>query len=309
MMGEHKGVWRSRHAIEQAKHDIYTLWLFTCNDLISTIVPFVAFASLHRWADLVVESPCSILKDWILNLPLVVASVWLHLLAFNVENQRKPQSIIEDTVNKPWRPLPSGRITEQHAKHLGFLANVGALLFSCLFGGYRQSALLMLTEYFYNDLGGDNFILKNILNGLGMMCFPAAALEVASHEPLRPEIMPWLFLIVTVTSTTVHVQDLRDVPGDAAAGRCTIPMVVGDNVARISIIVWMLIWSVLCPIYWKIPMVSLGSLLPIGITFLAGFRILWKRSVRDDKIAFKVWSAWIMSLYCLRVNHAFRFLQ
>ena len=40
---------------------------------------------------------------------------WSNLFLFNLHNQRHPSSISEDALNKPWRPIPAGRITSAQA--------------------------------------------------------------------------------------------------------------------------------------------------------------------------------------------------
>ncbi|OAX32196.1 hypothetical protein K503DRAFT_702409 [Rhizopogon vinicolor AM-OR11-026] len=52
--------------------------------------------------------------------PLALCSAvwwfWFHLLQSNVSNQA--YSANEDVVNKPWRPLPSGRISVEDCRAL-----------------------------------------------------------------------------------------------------------------------------------------------------------------------------------------------
>jgi 1,4-dihydroxy-2-naphthoate octaprenyltransferase len=60
----------------------------------------------------------------------------------------------------------------------------------------------------------------------------------------------WTTIVSMVILTTMQVQDLKDQAGDKKKGRRTAPLVLGEKVARLSISVSVLLWSLVCTIYW-----------------------------------------------------------
>ena len=64
---------------------------------------------------------------------------WLNVLLFDIANQRLPESIIGDSINKPWRPL--------------LLAIIPlVLLASCILGSMPETVAMIVLGYMYNDL-------------------------------------------------------------------------------------------------------------------------------------------------------------
>lgn len=97
--------------------------------------------------------------------------------------------------------------------------------------------------------------------------------------------------------TTVHTQDMYDQPGDSAAGRKTVPLVIGDCPARWTIATAMAVWSWVAPVHWRSTVI--GYLAPVTLGVLVGFRSLAKRSVEADKMTFRIYNAWLVSIYVL----------
>jgi len=55
-----------------------------------------------------------------------------------MDNQRQAESIEEDKFNKPWRPLPSGRMSAGQATKLMLVFYAIALAISAYMGGLSQ---------------------------------------------------------------------------------------------------------------------------------------------------------------------------
>lgn len=90
---------------------------------------------------------------------------------------------------------------------------------------------------------------------------------------------------------------MSDQPGDSAAGRKTLPLVIGDSLARWSIAATMALWSFVVPIYWG--SAAIGYFAPVTLGVLVGLRSLAKRSVEEDKTNFRIYNAWLVSIYVL----------
>lgn len=232
---------------------------------------------------------------------LVAFWTWINLLPFAIDNQRQPAAIAEDSLNKPWRPMPSKRFTPKQAKQIMFTLYPVAGLTSLYAGGLRQCIALMALGYWYNDRGGadSSWIVRNLINACGFVCYSSGAMEVALGYPLswQPRLILWFFMIGAVIFSTVQTQDLYDQAGDKLRGRNTLPLVVGDAHARWMTVIPMGFWCIACPSFWD-------THYGIGVTFtllgsLIIIRCLTKRSVSDDKKTFRLWNLWIVFMYSL----------
>jgi 4-hydroxybenzoate polyprenyltransferase len=107
----------------------------------------------------------------------------------------------------------------------------------------------------------------------------------------------WFIVIASIVLSTVQTQDMYDQRGDAARGRKTVPLVIGDGLARWSIVVPMAVWCLLCPWLWRSSVA--GYVLPVALGVTVIVRTLKKRSEKEDKITFRWWNLWLVSVYLL----------
>lgn len=195
-----------------------TIWLVTRNDLKSIVFPETAFGICSALAGPIIttdDSPnaISILK----RIPLVILWVWINVLIFDLANQRLPKSIIEDSVNKPWRPIPSGRLSADQARRLLLAVLPIAVLVSFYTGGIQETIVMNTLEYMYNDLGGadENFVVRNVINAAGFICYSAGATRVAcGHDmySLNDKAYRWLAMIGGIVFSTLQMQDMVSLP-------------------------------------------------------------------------------------------------
>ncbi|PVH93922.1 hypothetical protein DM02DRAFT_603295 [Periconia macrospinosa] len=94
---------------------LHTLWMFTSDSLLDTVIPCTVFAICCTLSNDLLHLPVLTESSVLLRLPHVVVWLWLLVLQFCIHNQSSRQSIKEDLYNKPWRPLPAGRITIQRS--------------------------------------------------------------------------------------------------------------------------------------------------------------------------------------------------
>ena len=248
---------------------------------------------------LVVNAAPSDLKT-LLRLPLVAFWVWSNLLPFAINNQRQQKAIQEDELNKPWRTMPSQRLTPDEAKILMLITYPAALALSMYLGATKPCVALIFFGWVYNDLGGADRdpIVRNLINGIGYLSFACGATIVAgSHQLFNEMIYRWILVIGAVIITTVQLQDMTDQEGDSIRGRKTVPLVIGDGPARWTIAVPVVLWSLLCPAFWSFDVI--GFILPVTIGVSISSRILLVRTLEADKSTFKLWNLWVMILYFL----------
>lgn len=111
--------------------------------------------------------------------------VTIHLLVCNVSNQAKSEE--EDSANRPWRPLPSKRISQSQAIVLRWIAVLAALGYSAVHGAQfiALSSCLTLTTILYDDMGLSGHVIgKNACNILGYVVFETGAVMLIGYYPI-----------------------------------------------------------------------------------------------------------------------------
>lgn len=302
-LGKHvtfEGSRASNQATKSAFYHLTSVWFFTYTDIKTIIAPSFAFAviSVFLHAPKLHQRPLEVLLQ---NAPRGLFWTWSNLLPFAIDNQRQDDAIAEDAVNKPWRTMPSGRMTQQVAKRIMQVMYAVALCAGVSLGGYRQTLALMGLGHWYNHLGGSEHpVVRNLINGMGFMSFLSGTSEAmlgGADFAVRGPALQWLVLVGAVVFSTVHTQDMYDQAGDAARGRVTVPIAIGDWPARVTIAVAMTVWSVACPLFWEAHGVLALVSAAMGLT--VAVRSLTWHSVAADKTTFRLWNAWLVSIYLL----------
>ncbi|KAL2007283.1 hypothetical protein VTN00DRAFT_8721 [Thermoascus crustaceus] len=156
---DHDQMGRSGRMLSRLLHSglyhAYSFWLFTFNDLKTIVVTRTVFGISNSFAvvNYGLQPPAS--PSTISHILTALFWVWSNYTPFAINNQRDASAIAEDMINKPWRPLPSKRISPGQAKDLMLALYLVVQAHSLLFsGGYRQSIWLVVFGVRYNNLGG-----------------------------------------------------------------------------------------------------------------------------------------------------------
>ncbi|KAI1387695.1 UbiA prenyltransferase family-domain-containing protein [Hypoxylon trugodes] len=260
-----------------------TAWLFTYSDMKTIVFPQSIFGASTAYAACLFEQPLVAPHETpsllLARYSLAIVWTWSNLLPFDICNQLSQEAIDEDRINKPWRPLPSGRINRKNALYMMYTHYILAILISIGLGGLRQSLLLILLGAWYNIGGGanNNFVTRNFINAAGILSFASGAMEVVLGFPLvvtKPSV-EWLGILALVIFSTIQMQDLPDIEGDSDRNRKTMPLVVGNTITRWVTAILVLVFSGLPPTYWRLDWYSfivpllLGTLVATRVTFLA----------------------------------------
>lgn len=244
------------------------------------------------------------------RVPAMVVWLWLNLLVFNLANQRCTGSVVEDTINRPWRPIPSGRITPAETQVALFVAAPCVLLATAIWLGHRvvlPNLAVLLMTWLYNDVGAANAgpIWRNLINALGIASFGwgATASLLSGVNDLGKAQVPYLWLALTaaVTFTTVQSQDLPDMKGDAARNRLTMPLRYGELATRISIAFFALFWSIICPAYLHVTH-QIVQCMPLIVGIGMAFLVITYWNEASDKAVWTLWCVWVAALYLLPLD-------
>ncbi|WQF90117.1 Putative UbiA prenyltransferase family [Colletotrichum destructivum] len=292
--------------ISSLLYHLKTIYLFTRSDLKTVVLPqaFFATSSLltngFRNIDDLPSFPAYNLLQRLLH-----AMIWVYasLLLSNLANQRLPGSLTEDAFNKPWRPISSGRISPNQARHAMLYLVPSVMLLGAVSDAFRETTSFIAFLWMYNDLEGANMSIwwRNLLNGLGLMTLSAGATAVTNgrvdYSLASGTAFHWLVITGLVVCTTIHAQDLPDIVGDRATGRETIPIIYGDTVARVSLVISVMFWSFAVPAFWGFGWA--GYMPTVGLGLAMNFFSFWRQNLQGDEVAWKLWCCWYAIIYLL----------
>ncbi|KAL9130348.1 MAG: hypothetical protein Q9217_001450 [Psora testacea] len=306
--GNDSGLFKKLHtSIRDIVYHARTIYLFTCDVLIPMIIPWTATGVVDAFHGglFVTESTVDFLGK-IQRIPHAFLWLWLNTLAFAITNQMAARSVTEDSINKPWRAIPSGQITSRRARNLLLGLVPAVYVITTYLGAGSTTLMALILNWMYNDLGGSDvhYVVRNLINALAMVVSSIGTTQVAIHEgfsngstefTLRG--YQWLTIKAAIIFTTLQVQDLRDQDGDRSRLRSTVPIVIGDELARWSVAVPILIWSLLTPYFWG--MSASGFVLPVLLGMVMSIRVLLLRDVEADQVTWRLWGLWTLSIFFL----------
>jgi len=282
---------------------IYVLWKFTYYDLSTSVIPstILSLVSLHA------KSRSQSIDFWDLVTAVgvfAVAYFWSYIASFNISNQI--DSIKEDAVNKPDRPLPSGLITVRGAWAMYIVAMLAFDILGWVAGCLICSITWQIVILFHNHMRlAGRWGVKSWSMTTGTIAMLSAA-WIIGGAPLTVAPFLWLCTIAFLLFPTCPIQDLRDQKGDKLEGRKTLPLLIGDRNARIVLsVVFMLNPFVTLFVSLKGPWeitVTPGILISFNtiiflISWAIAIRLVLFRNKAADHRSYMLYTYWFV--FCL----------
>lgn len=216
----------------------------------------------------------------------------------------------EDLLNKPWRPLPAGRITGRQAIALRWVFVVIGLGISVLLGHVVAvvSLGLVIATIAHNDLGYScNLVHKNVWNAVGYMAMELGttalmgtranvfstremliqASPIRRSDQLDSISMTAIYTSAILVLTTVQSQDFADVDGDKKLGRITFP-IYAPELSRTVTFLATTAWSLFLGPLWDIGPTFQGLLSTLGTIVGVGYLLL--RTPGSDKVSYVLYN-------------------
>lgn len=281
---------------------IQNLYLITKSDHPTILYPGTYFAFVSALAGPVLIMGRSPTFSSIL-INVLKSLIWLYfnVLIIGLSNQRLPSAVLEDKENNPWRNIPAGRMTPDQYRRILLVIIPLSLGLSWYLETVSETAILIILNYMYNDMEGadEHFVIRNLFNVLGYFHFEVGALRIAygPQATLNTTAYIWLVIIGAVMFSTISVQDLKDQKGDKLRGRKSLPLVFGDLFTRWTVVLFVLFWSMVCPLFFQAAWWTYIGTVAVGIWVAVA--VIQPKDVSNDKLAFKRWSVWVMTLYSL----------
>ncbi|KAF9261700.1 hypothetical protein L218DRAFT_961188 [Marasmius fiardii PR-910] len=270
----------TQHFFTCFKITIQAAYAFTVSDVKTIVIPVTFYGLLSSPRVPEIHTTTRLLI-WI----------WLFLLQFCAANQM--YSTEEDTINKPYRPIPAGMMTVTSTYVLRW-----ALVPFCLYLSWKSGVLLpgiSLTLAFlaYNEGGLDSrWYSKSLLNAIGIVSWDVGASSIASTGYFSLTENFWMtpFLSVGLIWTTIHVQDFRDEIGDRMQGRITFPTLLPEASRYITFFL-INVWTIGLGRYWNLPGIASFSFISLGIYL--SLRVLFQRTEGEDKVSLRFYMLWL----------------
>ncbi|KAJ7201896.1 UbiA prenyltransferase family-domain-containing protein [Mycena pura] len=268
-----------RYLSDAIEHEIRAFWYFTWRDWSAAIIPgtmctIAALRALDSTASAGLIAR-SLVRSVLYCLPF--------LYSFNIANQIN--GVAEDQINKPDRPLPSGRVSLRGAYIRWHAMTVAYLAAGAAWGVFPWTALWVCITICLNFGNGDkHWATKNVLfMTAGPLCLFQGAWGLVA-PPSAPETR-WIVLLSCAFGILASLQDLRDIDWDRVAGRRTLPIILGDNfrwvMAALTCAVPAICWKLEFLHYSHVLVGYCGAALTLS-TFYMVYRILRGSSSKYD---------------------------
>ncbi len=166
-----------------------------------------------------------------------------------------------DEINKPNRPIPSGRISLKNARNYSYvLFGIGiilSLIISYLINSIWPAVIVIpavIIMYFYaRNLKAMPLIGNITVAILTGFCFVIAGTVIScatsSLKILFISIYLGLFAVFMTLAREI-VKDMEDIEGDKLEGARTFPILYGKRISSIIAIVLIVITTLMCPILY-----------------------------------------------------------
>lgn len=189
-----------------------------------------------------------------------------------------------DAINKPQRPIPSGRVSRKSAgiySILLFVVGIAVAFFNSLLLGMIALLSSFLMIYYAYDLKGRALIGNLSISFLTGLCFVFGGIAV-NEITVSIYLGTYAFLM---TMAREIVKDMEDVEGDKKEGATTLPIIYGMKTSSILAASFMIIASITSPVLYFVgifDILYLAVLVVAILVFLIGAAsILKDQSVKN----------------------------
>lgn len=213
--------------------------------------------------------------DRSLNLPIILAmlAVFFETAAGNVINDYFDYQI--DLINKPERPIPSGRISLKNGRNYGYLlfllGTVCGFLISYLTNNWIPFIIVLIADvalYLYAYKLKSTPLIGNLtvgfMTGFG---FVFGGFTLNNPTIISTSIFLGFFAFVMTTAREL-VKDIEDMEGDKSEGAKTLPILYGEKLTSFLAFILIVIDCALCPLLYYYNVFGFYYLIVIAIAVI-----------------------------------------
>ncbi len=213
--------------------------------------------------------------DKTFNIPVILAmlAVFFETAAGNVINDYFDYNI--DLINKPERPIPSGRISITNGRNYAYLlfilGTICGFLISYLTSNWIPFMIVLISDiilYLYAYKLKTTPLIGNLtvafMTGFG---FVFGGYSINNPSIITTSIFLGFFAFV-MTAARELAKDIEDMEGDKAEGAKTLPILYGTKITAILSAILIVIDCALCPLLYFNHIFGIYYLIVIAIAVL-----------------------------------------
>ena len=216
--------------------------------------------------------------DKTISIPIILAmlAVFFETAAGNVINDYFDYNI--DLINKPERPMPSGRISLKSGRNYGYLlffaGTVCGFLISYITNNWIPFTIVLIADivlYLYAYKLKATPVIGNLavgfMTGFG---FVFGGFTINNPSIVLVSIYLGFFAFVMTTAREI-VKDIEDIEGDKMDGARTLPILIGEKIPAYISAILIVIDCILCPVLYFNHIFGIYYLVVICIAVLFAF--------------------------------------
>lgn len=239
--------------------------------------------------------------DYSLAMLLTTICVFLAMGGGNVINDYFDYKI--DLINRPDRPIPSGRISLKNGLYYAYGLFASAMIVSVILSYLIQSIwpgtiviLACIIMYFYGSTLKSTVLIGNITVALLTgVCFIFAGVvsgvDTNSITIIYTSVFLGFFAVLMTTAREI-IKDMEDIEGDKKEGVVTFPIKYGLKKSSYIAIPLIVIDCILCPLLYIYNVFSINYLYIIIIAIImfvyAALKIMKDQTKENCKVASKL---------------------
>ncbi|GGY07779.1 UbiA family prenyltransferase [Streptomyces minutiscleroticus] len=287
--------------LQSAWHEIRLSWLFISADRWTTVFPATCFVMAA-----VVHARLSV-PEAAVTVVLGALYFWLFVYEHTLANQLV--GVEEDRVNKPFRPLVTGRSSMRGARLRLIVVRIVFPLYGYCLGVLEWALMWQILSLLQHEYGwGRHWVGRNLYAGIGVVAQLAAAWQIVTV--ITPDAWRWIVTLTVTVTFLMSVQDLRDITGDRAVHRSTMPLVFGETRTRVFLCCGFAVGPVAIHYFLMAPaaqhwwIVATDVLLG-ALSLLLSVRVVLLRGREADQRSYRLVEQWYTlalaaSIYTLR---------
>ena len=209
------------------------------------------------------------------NIPIILAmlAVFFETAAGNVINDYFDYNI--DLINKPERPIPSGRISLKAGRNYGYLlfllGTLCGFLISLMTDNWIPFGIVLIADvilYLYAYKLKTTPLIGNLTVGF-MTGFGFVFGGFCLNNPTIISTSLYLgFFAFVMTTARELIKDIEDMEGDKAEGAKTLPILYGEKLTATLAVILIIVDCALCPILYYNHIFSFYYLIVIAIAVI-----------------------------------------
>lgn len=290
-----------RTVLRTVWREIHLSWFFIRSDRWTTVFPatcFVLAATVHA------RLPPG---EAVVTVALGALYFWLFVYEHTLANQLV--GVEEDRVNKPFRPLVCGQSSIRGARLRLIAVRITFPLYGYCLGVLEWALMWQVLSLLQHECRwGRHWLGRNLYAGIGVVAQLAAAWEIVTA--ITPDAWRWIVTLMITVTILMSVQDLRDITGDRAVHRSTMPLVFGETRTRVFLCVGFAVGPVAIHYFLMAPAglhwwILATDVLLGGLSLLLAARVVLRGGQEQDQRTYRLVEQWYTlalaaSIYTLR---------